>query len=511
MTKLFTAVQVRKIDGYTIEHEPVASVDLMERAAMALTSWITKRFTVQENFKIFTGQGNNGGDGLALARLLWKKEYRNIRVFQLNATSQLSADAEINKQRLTRETGINLVYLNSEAEFPPIAKEDILIDALFGTGLTRPLEGLAAQLVNHLNNSDTRHTIAIDIPSGLYAEDNSTNSHLHIVKATVTLTFQFPKLAFFFAGNYDYVGDWYVLDIGLHKEIIGSEPTIYHYITIDDVVQRMRPRRKFSHKGSYGHALLVAGSYGMMGAAILAARATTRAGAGLVTTHVPKQGMETMHLSVPEALVSPDISDTHFSQHPSIENYTAIGIGPGLGQNPVTKQGLMQLLDKVEVPIVIDADALNLLAATDHWMDRLPGETILTPHPGEFERLFGSFTDNYIRLHYQLEFSKKYKCVVILKGAHTCITTPDGHAWFNTTGNPGMAKGGSGDVLTGIILGLITQGYPIDDASILAVYLHGLAGDLASQQMGQHGMLPSDILDNVGPAFHLFEEKQSYP
>jgi hydroxyethylthiazole kinase-like uncharacterized protein yjeF len=509
MTKFFTTSQIRKIDSYTIENEPVKSIDLMERAANALAEWIVERYKEWQVFKFFLGPGNNGGDGWALARILWKKGYKNIAVFQVDISSQLSPDSEINRQRFVDETGVPARIISSETDFPIIKKEDIIIDALFGSGLSRPLEGLAARFVICINNSGPKNILSIDIPSGLFAEDNSSNSRENIIKADITLSFQFPKLSFFFAENSDFVGEWYVLDIGLHKDCISAEPSNYNYIIIDDAVQRIHQRRKFSHKGSYGHGLLVAGSYEMMGAAILAAKAALRAGAGLITAHVPRLGVDAMHFSAPETIVSADISDAHFSQHPSIDSYNAIGVGPGLGQNPITKQGLMQLLENLEVPVVIDADGINHLSAVDNWMEKLPDQSILTPHPREFERLFGVFSDNFSRLQFQLQFSKKYGCVVILKGAHTCVTTTDGNAWFNTTGNPGMAKGGSGDVLTGLILGLIAQGYTINDTSILAVYLHGLAGDLASKQMGQHAMLPSDILDNIGTAFHLLEEKKS--
>jgi hydroxyethylthiazole kinase-like uncharacterized protein yjeF len=509
MTKLFIASQIRKIDAYTIEHEPIASTDLMERAAYTLTEWIVARYSTEHFFKFFVGPGNNGGDGWALARLLSARGYQNIAVFLMQTSSQLSSDSQINRKRLTDETKVPVVTLQSEMDFPSVYKEDIIIDALFGSGLSRPLEGFAAQLVMYLNNSPSKHIIAIDTPSGLFCENNSANVPENIVKASITLTFQFPKLSFLFAENFEFVGDWFVLDIGLYKEYIDTESTPYEYITINDIVDRIHQRSKFSHKGGYGHALLIAGSYGMMGAAILASRAAARAGAGLVTTHVPRLGIDAVHLSVPEVLVSPDISDDHFSQPPPIENYTAIGIGPGLGKNPITKQGLVQLLEVTQVPIVIDADGLNLLSTVDNWMEKLPDQSILTPHPREFERLFGSFNDQYSRLQFQMQFSIQNNCVIVLKGAHTCITTPGGIVWFNTTGNPGMAKGGSGDVLTGLILGLIAQGYTIDDASILAVFLHGRAGDLASQQMGQHGMLPSDIIDNIGVAFHLYEEIKS--
>jgi ADP-dependent NAD(P)H-hydrate dehydratase / NAD(P)H-hydrate epimerase len=508
MSKLFTAIQIKKIDTYTIENEPVLSIDLMERAAGRLAEWIMGAYTDKRKFKLFIGPGNNGGDGLALARILWLRGYENLEIFILKISATLSTDSEINLQRLPEQVREKVILLETESNFPEIHSDEIIIDALFGTGLSRPLEGLSAKLVMHLNSSPVKDLLAIDMPSGLFAEDNSKNLHECIIKASNTFTFQFPKLAFFFPENSEYVGRWQILNIGLHPEAIQMESTPYHFISEEDIVERIHIRRKFSHKGSYGHALLIAGSYGMMGAAILSARSAIRAGAGLITAHVPRCGVEIMHTSVPEVLVSADSSEQHSGKHPLLENFTAIGIGPGLGKNPTTKQGLIKLLKKTKVPVVIDADGLNLLADTDDWIGLLPGHSILTPHPREFERLFGSFSDSYSRLQAQLKFSVQHKCVVVLKGAHTCITTSGGIAWFNSTGNPGMAKGGSGDVLTGLILGLLAQGYGIDDASLLAVYIHGYAGDLAARELGQYAMLPSDIVNFLGTAFNTFEKKK---
>jgi ADP-dependent NAD(P)H-hydrate dehydratase / NAD(P)H-hydrate epimerase len=509
MTKLFTYSQIRKIDAFTIAHEPVASIDLMERAASALALWISERYPKNSSFLFFAGPGNNGGDAWALARLLYLKGYIKLAVFSIQGSAQLSMDSEINKKRLIEQTQVSIKEILSEKDFPVIHEEDVIIDGLFGSGLSRPLDGLPSDLVQYINNSNADQIIAIDIPSGLFGEDNSKNITENIIKAQYTLSFQFPKLSFFFAENSDFIGEWHVLDIGLHQDYINEEPTLFYYISPDNARERLRQRKKFSHKGNYGHALLIAGSYGMMGAAILSAKSAVRAGTGLVTTHVPRLGVETIQQSVPESLISIDSSETQFSHYPQLDQYSAVGIGPGLGRDPRTKEGLTELLQEVKVPIIIDADGLNLLSTINNWKEKLPEHTVLTPHPKEFERLFGVFTDNYSRLQAQQKFSEEKNCIVVLKGAHTCITLPGGDTWFNTTGNPGMAKGGSGDVLTGLILGLLAQGYSCTDASILAVYLHGCAGDIAARQMGQHAMIPSDIIDNIGSAFNVIEEKKS--
>jgi len=507
MSKIFTSEQIRKIDSHTIEYEPVASIDLMERAARQLLVWFRSRFGSDEQVKIFAGPGNNGGDGWALARLLWGEGYRNIAVYQLNIADSLSVDADINRKRLTDQTHVQIHEINDSSGFPSISGTDIIIDGLFGSGLSRPAEGITAELIHFLNGSKRKTAISIDVPSGLFSENNRDNVRNNIFRADYTLSFQFPKLAFFFPENDEFVGRWEVLPIGLHAGYISKITTIFQFVQQEDILPMFIPRKKFSHKGIYGHALLIAGSYGMYGAAVLAARAAVRSGSGLVTTHIPRTGMEIIQTSVPESLISIDESDNRFSGCPENKKYTAVGIGPGLGQEEDTGGALISLMENITVPMVIDADGLNILADTVRWRDVLPAGTILTPHPKEFERLLGNFPDSFSRLQAQLSFSQKQKCTIVLKGAHTCITTPDGRAYFNSTGNPGMAKGGSGDVLTGIITGLLAQGYPAPDAAIIGVYIHGKAGDLASKSNGQTGMTPSDMIDNIGKAFCEVEEK----
>jgi hydroxyethylthiazole kinase-like uncharacterized protein yjeF len=507
--KIFTSDKIRIADAYTIEHEPVASITLMERAADQLAEWTAKKIPKETPVKIFTGPGNNGGDGWALARLLIKREYLNIRVYFLKVAENISHDAETNRKRLVKESQVLVTNITSKSDFPKIDKNDYLIDALFGSGLSRPLTGLSAELVYYLNQAEKKGTIAIDIPSGLSAEDNSKNLKQSIIKATYTLTFQFPKIAFFFAENAQYVGDWTVLPIGIHQGFIKSEPSIYNYTHEEDVIKLLRIREKFSHKGTYGHALLIAGSYGMMGAAVLSTRAAIRAGAGLVTTHVPRLGVDIMQNSIPESLLSIDKSDTYFTMYPETGKYTAVAIGPGIGMTSGSKKIFEILLSEIKSPLIIDADALNLLSQINNWRNILPENSILTPHPKEFERLFGKFPDSYTRLTAQINFSIKRKCTIVLKGAFTSITTPEGNVWFNSTGNPGMATGGSGDVLTGLILGLLAQGYNATEAAITGVYIHGLAGDIASQNTGQHALIASDITDNIGAVFSVLEKKKT--
>ncbi len=507
--KFFSTENIRKADAYTIANEPVASIDLMERAASQLSEWITGKYSEKQSFLIFAGPGNNGGDGWALARLLWLKGFKNISLFLLDINRSLSPDSEINSKRLKDETAVPVITIKGEKDFPEIKPADTIIDSLFGSGLSRPLDGLSSQLIRYLNTAKKADVIAIDMPSGLFGEDNAGNSEKDILCAGTTLTFQFPKLSFFFPENAKFTGEWHVLPIGLHPEFIEKEATPYHYLTEGDAVKLLKIREKFSHKGTFGHALLIAGSYGMMGAAVLSARATLRAGVGLLTVHTPRLGVEIVQTSIPEALLSIDESDLFFSEHPSLEKYSAVGIGPGISQKSNTKKAVAGLLQSVKMPVIIDADGLNSLSSIENWQDLLPDQCILTPHPKEFERLFGAFTDSYSRMQFQKKFSQSNKCVIVLKGAHTCITTPDGKAWFNTSGNPGMATGGSGDVLTGMILGLLAQGYSGTASAMLGVYLHGLAGDLSARCYGQYGLIASDIIDNIGYAFCVIEKKKT--
>jgi NAD(P)H-hydrate epimerase len=497
--KILKSSQIREVDSYTIKNEQIKSIDLMERAAASITKWIAERYSIKKAIKIFVGPGNNGGDGLAIARQLSQSKF-DVKVFILRITDNLSEDSELNLERLRKISKVSIKEIKFDANFPIINSDDLIIDGLFGSGLNRKLDGLAKQLVIQINNAAAK-IISIDIPSGLFGEDNSKNDKSSIIKADFTLSFQMPKLAFMFSENYKSVGEWNVLSIGLNQIFIDSLDSPYYYVNETLIKRFIHKRNKFSHKGTYGHVLMVSGSYGKMGAAILATRACLRTGAGLVTCHIPKVGYSIMQTAIPEAMLSIDWSDIIISEIPDVDKYDSIGIGPGIGTKYNTRGALVKLFDETTKPMVIDADAINIISENKELIKKIPVNSILTPHPKEFERLVGKSSDDFERLEKQISFAVDNQFYVVLKGAHTSIACPDGNVYFNSTGNPGMATAGSGDVLTGVILSLLGQGNKSEEAAIYGVYLHGLAGDIASEKIGEEALMASDITDNIGNAF----------
>ena len=497
--KIFSGDQIREIDEYTIKNEPVLSIDLMERAAVSVFKWFTESFDRSKHILIFAGPGNNGGDGLALARILAANRYYP-EIFYVKFTEKTSDDWMENKQRLEKFTPVPFHIINNSDDLPVINPDDIIIDAIFGSGLTRPVIGLPAEVIKHINHSDSTK-ISIDIPSGLFCDKNNENSPNNIVKTDYTLSFQFPKLSFLFAENEMYTGQWIVLPIGLSNIAINNISTPYLYIQNDDVAPMTRSRKKFDHKGMFGHGLLVAGSHGKMGAAVLSAKAALRSGIGLLTCHVPSGGNIIMQSTIPEAMSETDNSELFISDNLETDKFSALGIGPGLGTAQESQAVLHNLLLTCKKPMVIDADALNILGLNRNWFSLLNENIILTPHPKEFERLTGPVENSYDRLQNQSEFSIKHNCIVVLKGAYTSVSAPEGKVYFNSTGNPGMASGGSGDVLTGIILSLLSQGYAPEDAAVTGVYLHGMAGDIAAEKLCFESMMATDIINEIGQAY----------
>ncbi|MBN2863492.1 MAG: NAD(P)H-hydrate dehydratase [Bacteroidales bacterium] len=498
--KIFRCEQIRLIDEYTIKNEPVAPVDLMERAAGKLYEWYSVRFERSRPLMIFSGPGNNGGDSLALARLLARNNFLP-QVFYVETGANTSDGWKNNRTRLEQETTVPFISIERLDQFPRISKETVIIDGLFGSGLERPVEGLMAEVIRKINNSDVT-VVSIDIPSGLFGEDNSFNNPDNIIRADFTLSFQFPKLSFMFPENEIYTGEWSVLDIGLHPEIINETETPCIFMERSMIKSLIKQRNKFDHKGIFGHALLTGGSYGRMGAVILGAKAALRTGTGLLTCHIPSGGNFILQCSVPEAMLINDNSERIITGAIKTDSFSAVGIGPGMGTDPESFNVLYDLITKSKKPLVIDADGLNILSENKNWLQSLSGNVILTPHPREFERLAGKSANGYERLMKQIGFSAKYNCILVLKGAHTSISSPGGQVCFNSTGNPGMATAGSGDVLTGMILSLLAQGYDPLNAALAGVFLHGLAGDKAAERSGLEAVIASDIIEAIGEAYN---------
>ncbi len=496
MLKILNPSQIIALDEYTIRHEPIASIDLMERACHAFVSWFTLHFDITKRVGIVCGTGNNGGDGLGIARLLQEWGFP-VKVWIVKGTVAESSDFKINLQRLKGKIEVSEII--TEGDQGLFINQDILIDAIFGSGLSRPPNGIYAQAIRCINRTNSVR-VAVDIPSGLMADKPSAGE---IIQAHHTVTFQLPKLSFLFPENGSAVGEWHVVNIGLSQEFIEQTASNYFLLEKNDIKTILHKRSKFSHKGNFGHALLIAGSYGKMGAAILSARAAMRSGLGLLTVHVPGCGYDIIQTSVPEAMVLVDSSDTLFSSPPNTKKFTSVGVGPGIGQDKQTIKAFIALLEAAGEPIVIDADAINILGANRELIDLIPKGSILTPHPKEFERLAGNWTSDFERLEKQIEFSKATKAVVLLKGAHTSIATPEGKVFFNNTGNPGMATGGSGDVLTGLVTGLLAQGYTSEESALLGAWIHGLAGDCAAKRVGEDSLIASDIIEHLPEAFAL--------
>ena len=504
--KIFTAAQIHELDNYTITHEPIKSIDLMERAAKTITRAIMDEWTDRTPMVIFAGPGNNGGDALAVARLLAEENYK-VSVYLFNIHNKLSDDCAANKQRLidSKRVGhFTEVTLNFD---PPELTEDmVVIDGLFGSGLNKPLIGCYASLEKYINQCPAK-VVSIDIPSGLMCEDNTYNIHSNIIRADLTLTLQQKKLSMMMADCQKYIGRLRVLDIRLSKEYIDKTEANCRILEEQDVRRLLMPRDDFAHKGAMGNALIIAGSYGMAGAAVLATRACLRSGVGKVTVHTPRRNYLVMQTAVPEAVMQMDHEETYFSESVDSTDFDALGIGPGLGLVENTAIALIGQIRRTSCPIVADADALNILANHQAWMQQLPSGIIMTPHPKEFDRMAGSTSNNdYERLIRAQQMAEHIKGYIILKGHHSALCMPDGHIVFNATGNSGMATAGSGDVLTGILTALLARGYDKGTACQLGMYLHGLAGDLAAKEVGKESLVASDIIQFLPKAFLKLED-----
>lgn len=514
MQKIFSSTQIQALDDATISEEGITSLDLMERAAQKATDALLRLYPQARHFALFAGPGKNGGDALAMARLIAASGREcQIEAWLFNTSGHLHADCQANKQRLESLSTVKFYEVTDRFEPPTLTADTVVVDGLFGIGLSRPLSGGFASLVNFINASPAR-VVSIDMPSGIPADEATSGNRLLSVQAHHTLTFHSLKRTMMLPDLAERFGQIEILDIGLSHSKADDIQTEWHIFSPADIARQsgvLTPRQPFSHKGTYGHALIIAGSYGMGGAATLAARACLRTGAGKVSVHTPLMNNDLIQIAVPEATLSHDASDTVFTAPPDVAPYQAVAVGPGIGTSRSTGTALFKLLTATSRPMVIDADAINLLSAHSAWLGQIPEHSILTPHPGEMARLSPGATTSGSLLEAAIRLASAHNIYIVLKGHHTAICTPEGHVWFNATGNPGMATAGSGDVLTGIITGLLAQGFSPQHAAMLGVCLHGLAGDLAAESLGQMSLIASDLIDYLPRAFSQLAEVAVQP
>lgn len=495
---ILSTEQIKAWDQFTIENEPVESIDLMERASHVFTKWFLghSRFT-EAKILIVAGTGNNGGDALAVARLLSEKAYE-VTACICHIQPKPSPDFKINLERLKFKE-IELFEINEGDSFPELSRYKIVIDGIFGTGLTRPVKGYWARFIQHINGLDAMR-YSIDIPSGMFGDLPNQPEDVCIM-ADHCLSFEVPKISFFFPGNGEYLKNWEVKSIGLMPGFLKDQESVYSLIEPQKLARKIIKRDKFSHKGIFGHSLIAAGSQGMFGAAVLSASACLRSGAGLVTVLTPDIGSHVIHTALPEAMTLSGFGAERLTICPDIDKYDAAALGPGLGKHADTAGFVEEFLKKFKKPLLIDADGLNILAENKKLLELLPESCILTPHPGEFKKLFGNTENDLEQLRLLADMAKEWKCIIVLKGAYTAVANTDGQIYFNTSGNPGMSTAGSGDVLTGMICGLLSQGYDALSAAQLGVHLHGSAGDLAQEERGMESLISGDIIDKIGIAF----------
>lgn len=508
--KIFTSDQLKDIDIATCEAQQIDSLQLMERAANAAACEIISRFLPSQRFVVVAGPGNNGGDALAVARMLIEQGYRHVEIFLFNVNGKLSHDCNEEREQLLLMEGIDFTEVNREFNPPYLSKNDVVIDGLFGSGLKQPLQGGFKSLAKYINESGA-YVISLDIPSGLFGEWNDNALRSDMIHANLTLTFQIPRLSFFFEENADIIGTWKLLDIDLDLEKRKNTESPYTLLEARSIRPLMRPRRPFSAKRDYGSAMLFCGSGGMMGAAVMAAEACLRSGAGLVTVHSAEQGINIIQTAVPEAMFEPDKNQYVISDMTLHHDHQVVAVGPGIGTHQVTIDALEAMLKNCKVPLVLDADALNCISRKPALLTLLPRNTIITPHIGEFDRLFGEQKSSEERLNKAIEMAKHYNIIIVLKGHYTAIVRPTGKVYFNSTGNPGMATAGAGDVLVGIIASFVAQGYVPEHAAYIGVFIHGLAGDLAQVEYGEAGMTATDITKYIGRAIRTVVNRETLP
>jgi len=497
MTKLLSCSEIKELDSKTIQNKKITSLDLMSDAVLEVEKWIINNYKKNKRFTIICGNGNNGADGILLSCKLMLKNYK-VKVYYINEVGSPEFNHQFN---YAKKIELNLEKIDFD-NLRLIDFSDIIIDSIFGVGLNKEITGKYLKLINFVN-SLKKKIISIDTPSGISADTYFSSNH--IISDRI-LTFHAPKLTFFFSEYLDKIKNVEILDIGLddceYKRIKG----VGELIDINMISKIYRPRKKITHKGDCGHALLFAGSEGKYGASILCGKSLLRSGAGLLTFLCNEKTKEIIYKSLPEAMTSEIITKDNYSIGSEIRKYKAIGIGPGLGRSKQVIKNSKIIINEVNYPIVVDADGLNLLSEDKDLFEKLPRESILTPHIGEFKRFAGNFENSNEKIMLQRRISKKYGFNIVLKGPYTTMTDSKGELYINTSGNSGLATAGSGDVLTGIITGLLAQNYTPLNSMIFGVFLHGLSADIAVKKAHVNSLIASDITENLSSAFKAIDK-----
>jgi NAD(P)H-hydrate epimerase len=495
--KIFSAAQIKACDAYTIHATNISSLELIERAASACAQYILGKYNKECAFVVLCGMGNNGADGLALAHILLQNGYA-VKIFLLQHKNESTPENKTLINKILRINAALIDYVRPETFLTDLPESVVIIDAILGTGLSRSVEHWLEEFFNHINQLPN-HKISIDIPSGMPA-DTLPNKDSAIILAQITLSFQFFKRSFLHSETAKYCGLIEILDIGLHPTFIEATHTHYQTIEETNLVSLIKSKPNFSYKNQHGHTFIVGGTKGKSGAIVLATNSALRSGVGLVTSIIPEQCYYPIQTIAPEAMCQTS-GDDYIENITGYEAADSIGIGIGMGTQELTIKAFSQFIEACNIPCVFDADALNILSLHNELMNKIPENSILTPHVGECERLFGKSANSMQMVENIRMQAMRYRVCIVLKGHRTVIATPDGDCFYNLTGNAGMAKGGSGDVLTGLLAGLLAQGYTSIQSALLGVYLHGLAGDIAALDMGQQAMNANDIINRLGNAW----------
>jgi len=498
--KLFTLEDILGIERQTLTQENTKFHDLVERVGNAAANEIASHWRPSVRTVIFAGPGNDGAYALMTASSLLERGYvPHIYLFNIGGNSLNDECRRCRDILRAKYSSDVLEEVVTKFNIPELGVSDLVIDGLFGPELRQPLTGGFMSLVRYINESGAT-VVSLDMPSGMCGDWNHNVSARNVVKADVTLALQYPRLPFFFADFAGLAGQWRVLDIGYSREAAENRQSSFYLIEDDEVRSLLKPREPFSNKSDYGSACLVAGSYGMVGASVLACMGALRAGAGKVTVYGPQCSFSVVQTAAPEAMFMSDKSHHEISDITLPDTFSAIGVGPGIGTSEATVDALDSFIKRYRSPLVLDADALNCIALRPALLNHIPVLSVITPHAGEFDRLFGKQSSHEARLLKAVEVSRKYNLLILLKGHYTTLVRPDGKIYINSSGSPAMATPGSGDVLTGVLTAFMAQGYKPEVAALIAAFVHGRAGELASLRHGQYGVIASDIVNCIGEA-----------